>query len=517
MTTVYTGYSSQLWQAVIAGLNLYQLQLAQSVAGATSSGTTSGSTLTSAPISNAQIALESEAMFETLQNGAEAINVQSLAQAWQTETGNLQAINILGLTLDPVTQAFFTNRLTAFETATAALLALVVNPPYQPASVILNGNPIIPYSGLLEFFGNFDYETPPEFSNLSTFIAAIAAETQAWATVAAAILAAQGSQVNQLYDAAIRQMECSAFAQYIVNELPLQQFIFGGSSEEIPLETQGGSPITTQGGLNLLIEGGPPILWNQLVALPAMAACGEIISGAPWSSVNQQNMVLKNAMLSIAAQVATLITVLDRPVAKQQVASTILRNNETLQDVAARTTGNSDDWVEIAALNGLIPPYVGSIGSPGVAPWGALLLLPTPGLRPSAVGGMPNYSRDFLGVDLYFGPINGVFPWTGEFQTIAGYPNLLMALGRRIQTTQGTLVYHVNYGSRIPPEVGNVQTNKTAGHIASYGINALKSDPRVSKVQKASAVLLNNGLINFSATVQPGGFNNTPVSLNEVI
>ena len=187
-------------------------------------------------------------------------------------------------------------------------------------------------------------------------------------------------------------------------------------------------------------------------------------------------------------------------------------------DVAARTTGNYEDWTTIAALNGLVPPYVGQNSAPGIAGWGTQLVLPTPGVQTSSTGAIPSYNDNFLGIDLYTGPINGSMPtWQGDFQTINGYNNLAWALGRRIQTTQGNLIYHPDYGSRIPPQVGQVQTNQTAGHIAAYGKSAILSDPRVASVPQATAQLQANGKVAFRANVQPSGFQAPGVSLNEVI
>ena len=125
---------------------------------------------------------------------------------------------------------------------------------------------------------------------------------------------------------------------------------------------------------------------------------------------------------------------------------------------------------------------------------------------------------NFLGIDIYIGPINGPMPaWTGDFQTIAGYANLSWALGRRIQTTQGTLIYSPTYGSRIPPEVGAVQTAQTAGHVTAFGVSALQADPRVASVPNATTQIVSGGLVSFSANVQPNGFQNALVSVNAVL
>jgi phage baseplate assembly protein W len=108
-------------------------------------------------------------------------------------------------------------------------------------------------------------------------------------------------------------------------------------------------------------------------------------------------------------------------------------------------------------------------------------------------------------------------PWNGDFQVITGYPNLAWALGRRIQTLLGALIYHSNYGSRIPPEVGAIQTLATAQNINAFGQSAINTDPRVASCISSTVTIGNSGLVVFSAIVQPRGFANAPINVNEVL
>jgi hypothetical protein len=222
-------------------------------------------------------------------------------------------------------------------------------------------------------------------------------------------------------------------------------------------------------------------------------------------------------MLTIAAQIENFLLILRKPQTSQINLTTVLVG-ETLMDIAARTLGNFELWPQIAALNNLIPPYTGSVGGSGIAAWGSQIVLPNSNTAQSATGSEPSYLSNFLGVDMYVGPINGSMPpWAGDFQTIAGYANLAWAVGRRLQTTLGTLIYHSGYGSRIPPEVGNIQTNQTAARITAFGKSAILSDPRVQSVIQASSALLPLGEIAFQAKIQPAGFGTNPVLVNETI
>jgi phage baseplate assembly protein W len=242
-----------------------------------------------------------------------------------------------------------------------------------------------------------------------------------------------------------------------------------------------------------------------------------IINGAPFSFSNQQDMVLKNVMLETMFEIDTLLLILRQPNTHQIRLATV-RNNESLMDIAARTLGNFELWTDIVTLNGLIPPYVGPDPLPGIAGWGTKILLPTPGTALAPVGTLPSYNINFLGVDLYIGPINGPMPpWNGDFQVITGYPNLAWALGRRLQTVIGALIYHTNYGSRIPPEVGAIQTLASAQNINAYGQSAINSDPRVLSCISSTATIGELGFVIFQAAVQPRGFANAPVAVNEVL
>lgn len=476
----YSGYSGVLWSYVFKTMRSFTELLAAFNTAPTGQ----------APSLNS-IALAAEGMLLSLNNGVEAIDAFALNNAWQTEINLLQQIQALPLSLDPTTLGFVNNRIAAYEAAQAGLNVIV---PKQTSflgpGVINQGNPVIPSAGLLNFFSIFPYESaPPGLTNANLIANAYAVQT-AFETLAAAILAFQGANVTQLYDVAIREALCAQSAANIL----------------AAMTSPGFDP--NVGGMNT---------WNQVVALPAMLICADSITGAAFTEQLQQQAVLRNVMLVSATQVTVLLLSLRQPLTAQ-INLTTLRVGETLIDVAARALGNFELWPEIAALNGLIPPYVGPTMQPGIAAWGTQLVLPTPGTRISAIGNIPSYSINFLGNDLFIGPINGEMPvWTSDFQIISGYNNLRISLGRRLQTTQGTLIYHPEYGSRIPPEVGNIQTDLTAGHINAYGRSALQSDPRVARVLQAKTALQSGGLVSFSATVQPNGFNSSPITLNEVI
>jgi len=79
--------------------------------------------------------------------------------------------------------------------------------------------------------------------------------------------------------------------------------------------------------------------------------------------------------------------------------------------------------------------------------------------------------------------------WNGDIPLISGPTNLSSALARRIMTTLGTLIYHSSYGSRIPPEVGEIQDVSTANLITAFGESALLNDVRVQSVLSAETTI----------------------------
>lgn len=492
---IFIGYSGIVWNTVYRTLAYFTDQLS--------------TMLGAAEVDSSAIALLSEGMLSTLLNATQAINADALATAWSEELTNLEGIQALPLVLDATTAQYFNARVGSYGSALPSLIALIPQPPFSAPSVITNGDSVIPATNLLDYFSIFDFETPPPGTPaINTILAQAQEMAVAWQNVANAISVLQGAQITQLYDVAVRESTAANFAASIIADFTSGQISF------VPSSTEGiGSFIIGTTAIGGTADSGP---WNSIAALPAMQCVGSIISSAPYIQANQQQSVIRNAMLTFAAEIQLLLLSLRQPILSQTSLTTVLVG-ETLLDVAARATGDFENWQAIAALNGLVPPYTGPNKLPGIAAWGTQIALPTPGQAPAAIGTIPSYSQNYLGVDLYFGPINGQMPaWTGDFQTIVGYRNLAWALGRRIQTTLGTFLYHSNYGSRIPPQVGNIQTNETAGHIAAFGKSALLADPRVALVTSARAQLQPGQIIEFSANVQPGGFQQS-VPINEVL
>lgn len=432
------------------------------------------------------------ACLDTILAGIDSINAYRIATAWRQESVNLEAIQALPITFDPTTLTFLNNRAAAMTDAADALEALV--PAVTTFIPVANALPeeasAIPDPGLLEFFETFELETAPVGLTYDTIAAQGQAVVEAFTTISEAISSYQGQRLTLIYDTATRMARVSA--------PPVQML---GDYTSGPLDS----------GID------PDLYWNQLITLPTFLHDANLMSSAPYSLLAQQSCVIRYALFALAQQIALFLLILRNPTATQVNLATI-NNGDTLMDVAARSMGDFEQWQNVANLNGLQPPWTAEASSDGVAGWGDKVLLPTPGSSVSPSGVKPSYAINFLGVDLYLGQINQpMLSWNGDFQVIAGLNNLAISLGRRLQTTLGTLLYHGDYGSKIPPEVGAVQTQDTIGHITAFGRAALRSDPRVGRVLRAESVLLPNFAIAFTGVVQPSGTGGPPVAVNEVL
>lgn len=472
MTTPFFGFASDVWSVAYRSIQYLSDQLAVT--------TNVGDVETAA-----------KAVMQTMLNGCAKINAFNYSNAWQQELANMQAIQALPISLTPFALTVLNNRAQAYVGAIAGVVPLIA--PVDTATIVTllsQGNAAIPDPGYLEFYQNFNYELSPfntlDYPNFNSEAASI---PTAFASIASVIQIVQGIFLTQAFDCANRLTNSAQVASNIIN-----------SCTSSPVT--GTSPIQT---------------WNQIVTLPAMVTNASLLSNAPYSLAAQQNCVIRNTMLTMAQQIAHFLLILRNP-QTTKINLAVVNHGDTLMDIAARYLGDFEQWQAIAALNNLVPPYIGPFTIPGVAGYGSKIVLPNSTTSLSAVGSTISYINNFLGVDLYLGPIDEpMLAWAGDFQVISGYQNLKISLGRRLQTTLGSLIYHSDYGSRIPPEIGNIESTDEAVRIATFGRSALLSDPRVQSVLNVTAQQMANYQIAFQGTVIPAGLNTTTINLNEVI
>ena len=439
-----------------------------------------------APAANA--AQGALACFQTFSNGADAVAMWTAANAFAQETINLANVQALPLNLDPVTQTYFTARVASMAAAASGLAVLppAAN-PFNAIAYLGAGQPAIADTGYLEWCVGFLAETPPSGLTTATLTTYATGVATAWLTIANAVQVVQGVTLTNAYDAAARQFRVASTVASGLTALTVS----GGFSQ-----------INTQA------------LWNGTVAMPSLLLDAASLTSAPASIANQQAAVIRFKLRNLAIQTAYLLLSLRSPIIGNVMSAT-LRRNKSLMDLAARTVGSYEEWASIAALNAVQPPYPGPANQT-LAASGTPLLLPGSVVPPS--GSIPTYAANVLGIDYDFGPINGPQPaWLGDISLIAGYLNLRRALGRQLQTPLGTLIYHSDFGCRIPYEIGAVQSVNEADRLAAFGAAALASDPRTANVLSAVATVQPGRLATFSGTVIPVGPGAQPVGVNEVI
>ena len=156
---------------------------------------------------------------------------------------------------------------------------------------------------------------------------------------------------------------------------------------------------------------------------------------------------------------------------------------DTLQRLALRELGDAARWVDIANLNGLLPPYVtgdAAQASGTLALYGAQLLVPssTPMASVSTDPALV-FERD---VAVTGGRLTAS---GGDFAMVAGIPNLKQTLQNVLATDKHDLMFHPKYGCDVRLQIGAGNTEVAAFLAAEYVRAALIADSRVSSVPKA--------------------------------
>lgn len=439
------------------------------------------STITTSNVSSQQSVVA--AIRQTFINGLNAINAYTYQSSLAQELILLNNLNNISLGLSSEDQELVDNRLAGVQQ--------FVNTSYNPAQLLtfnidnlLAGQPAFIYPDYTAYLIEFGSPQLPDgiegepiytFLTLDNFVDIMEEEYVAWSNVVAFLQANPTSSALTSYDAASRMMSCSADASNFVNNV--LQYIDLPSS--IPLNT----------------------LWNSLVALPSILRVGSLLVNNPSLLNNQIINVSKYLIITLIEEMSALLTSYISPAAAVNPSTTVLRQGESLLDVAARCYGNVEQWTTLVKLNGLVPPYVGVVRSPGVAIPGDTLYLASSGTNTSPVA---SYLKVFLGTDIDLGSLGQAMTnWTGDFTTIYGYNNYQSALQRRILTQLGTLIYHTTYGSGIPVEIGNVSTSSTALLLASDLKSAVLADPRTQSVSNLQAVSLGPTEIALQTTAIP--------------
>lgn len=190
--------------------------------------------------------------------------------------------------------------------------------------------------------------------------------------------------------------------------------------------------------------------------------------------------------------------VLQRPLEGYRFVQT--RHGDTLQLVAARELGDATRWPDLIAFNSLRPPFLvddPALRRPGVLVTGDLLRVPAAvAVVEAKTDAALVFERD---VELQGGAV-GVAG--GDFAVASGLDNLRQALRHRVETEQGELIFHPDYGCLVRRLIGAVNGPTAALLAASYVRAALQRDHRIKAVLDSSAEVVGD-VIRVSVTVEP--------------
>lgn len=163
----------------------------------------------------------------------------------------------------------------------------------------------------------------------------------------------------------------------------------------------------------------------------------------------------------------------------------LTQHGDTLKIIAARVMGDASLWTQLIYPNNLVYPHITDdptqVGV-GVLLTGAQILIPAPNAAASTTD-----PDEVFGTDISL--TNGTFTATssGDFAPITGRANLRQALKNRVETPQGSLMYHPRYGSLLKTLIGRASVPAQQLLAASSAKGAILADPRVASVDQAIA------------------------------
>lgn len=189
-----------------------------------------------------------------------------------------------------------------------------------------------------------------------------------------------------------------------------------------------------------------------------------------------------------------------KPLYGKRLVETVI--GDSLASVAARELGDASRWVEIANINGLVPPYItdnASEAGNGVLLTGGVLAIPAQagstefdGLDPESV-----YLKDCALID---GRMQ--VDASGDILVCSGSSNLKQALINIVVTDREELMFHLEYGCLARRVLGAVSGPTARVLVAQYVKAALLTDPRVEAVSSVTATT-DGDSISAVAEVQP--------------
>lgn len=170
------------------------------------------------------------------------------------------------------------------------------------------------------------------------------------------------------------------------------------------------------------------------------------------------------------------------------------RRGDSLQAIAARELGDAARWPDLAAINGLQPPWITddlSVSSATVLLAGQQQIK-IPSAAPAASGVTDRDS--VFGTDVALPGGRLTVTATGDLAVIGGAGNLSQALTNRLASHVGDLQRHPDYGCDAYKLQGQGGTATTDRLVASLVARAVRSDGRIARIEKAEGTVAGDRL-----------------------
>lgn len=204
----------------------------------------------------------------------------------------------------------------------------------------------------------------------------------------------------------------------------------------------------------------------------------------------------------------------------------IVKQGDTVQNIAQQIAGDITQWQNIVEYNGLKYPYISDEGDRHVATIGDKILVPIrEGKDETSILDAPTnwqvkreIQRYALGEDMDItsdrsaiesrgtsDELVGLSAYNGDIATVQSKNNLIQAILLRLNTPKGTLLLHPEYGNNFSDMIGTRLTQANLRKFDVYVTETLAQEPRLKTVEVHSTVAENDSVI-FDISVFPIDF-----------